>query len=95
MIKFTIELWPYGEDKGRTPLLLGDIWNDGTGTKTVGNYNYQLFESRGGAGMSVRRKPHGEGHIEGFYRSRGAAALVKAILDDFLEGRAPKVDLRG
>jgi hypothetical protein len=43
MIKITIEIWKQGNPLDKSLLGVIDIINDGTGTKTKGNYSYSLI----------------------------------------------------
>lgn len=44
MIKITIELYPHGRIEGKRRLGYAIIANDGSGTKSRGNYNIKLFK---------------------------------------------------
>ena len=46
MIKITVELWPLGSEKYKKEIASMKIWNDGTGTKSMGNYKYSVSLSR-------------------------------------------------
>lgn len=66
MLRITIELWPHGtQDKSRH-ILLGkmDLYNDGTGDVTTGNYAGRVFAK--GSDHHIVRK----GVIENFPRTR-------------------------
>jgi hypothetical protein len=43
MIRVTVELLPFGLERGRRTLATMDIANDGTGTQRVGNYRATLY----------------------------------------------------
>ena len=47
MIRITIELVPYGDESRRKIIGTGEIVNDGTGTKAIGNYRYWLSDGNG------------------------------------------------
>jgi hypothetical protein len=61
MIKITVEIVPFGIGE---PRKIGEakIWNDTTGTHTVGNYGYKLF--------GENKKLMKEGNIRGFKRKQ-------------------------
>jgi len=44
MIKVTVELCPFGSEKNKETLAEMKIWNDATGTKSIGNYCYKIFK---------------------------------------------------
>lgn len=44
MIKIILEMWPYGFKDAKRKICEGIIGNDGTGTKTKGNYNVKLLD---------------------------------------------------
>ena len=46
MLRITIELWPFGFETNKKTLSIMNIWNDGTGTKTSGNYKYKILKTR-------------------------------------------------
>lgn len=73
MIKITVELFPYGSETNKSVLGTAKIWNDATGTKTKGNYCFQLF----GKSRLLR-----EGEIKGFSRlSKNVWYLIKEMLE--------------
>jgi len=39
MIFISVEIWPYGDKDKRRTLATAAIANDGSGNKTIGNYN--------------------------------------------------------
>lgn len=64
MIKITVELWPKGSEHHKRHLGTAEIWNDGKGTATRGNYRVRL---------SKRGMPNATwktGVVEGFPRKR-------------------------
>lgn len=40
MLRVTVELIPYGREEDAQILQVLEIWNDGTGSSTVGNYEF-------------------------------------------------------
>jgi hypothetical protein len=77
MIRITVELWPFGREREKRTLATADIWNDGTGTPTLGHYGYDL---RGANGRTMRR-----GRIGAFKRKRFHVwTLVAGILAETL-----------
>lgn len=76
MIKVTVELYPFGNESRKRVLCTGKIWNDGTGSKTSGNYRYRLM-CVGGSRMWR------EGSVKGFPRKRKSVwwLLAKCLLD--------------
>ena len=64
MLRITIELVPWGiEDKKRT-IGIAEIYNDGTGTSTTGNYGVRVFK-RGSNGVIWKT-----GKVWGFPRKK-------------------------
>ena len=57
MIKITVELWPLGSEKHKKEIASMKIWNDGTGTKSMGNYKYQSNLSRTWKSGSIEKFP--------------------------------------
>lgn len=62
MIVVTIELWPHGDSKRKQLLGCGAIANDGSGSNSTGNYNFELSDRSGKLWKS--------GEIKGFPRKR-------------------------
>lgn len=58
MIKITIEIWPSGFQSHSRTLGSVEISNDGTGTKSIGNYNIK-FKSKNG---KILKRKRVEGH---------------------------------
>lgn len=78
MIRVTIELIPRGIVAHKSTLHVGEIWNDGSGTITTGNYGYRLLKKGRLKDQDYRR-----GRIEGFPRTRlGAWSLLHRCLQD-------------
>lgn len=46
MLVIKIELWPHGDESKKEDMGTAHIWNDGTGTRTSGNYGIKIFKSR-------------------------------------------------
>ncbi len=44
MLRITIELLPLGSEENKETIGLMNIWNDATGTKVWGNYQYKIFK---------------------------------------------------
>jgi hypothetical protein len=44
MIVVKIELWPYGNEAKKTEIGKMSIINDGTGSKSLGNYDVKVFK---------------------------------------------------
>lgn len=36
-------MWPLGDEKAKKEIASAKIWNDGTGTETIGNYKAEFF----------------------------------------------------
>ena len=62
MLRVTIELVPWGMESQKRTLATADIINDGSGTKSSGNYNFRLDDKAGRVWKS--------GRVEGFPRKR-------------------------
>ena len=62
MLRVTIELVPLGIEAMKRTIATANIWNDGTGTPTQGNYKYTLF--------GKRNRVLAEGEVKGFPRKR-------------------------
>jgi len=45
MLRVTVELIPYGLEQFKQHIGTAEIWNDGTGSKTTGNYKFRLSEN--------------------------------------------------
>lgn len=86
MIRVTIELLPFGLERGRKHLGTIDIANDGTGTAERGNYKVRLAGFRG---------PHSkwrEGAVRDFPRkSRGPYDLLLRALAATVGDRARRL----
>lgn len=74
MVKITAEMLPLGFDDGKYIISKIEIANDGTGSRTVGNYTYKLFDK---LGRVIKT-----GSVKGFHRRRDNVwKLLKLILD--------------
>jgi hypothetical protein len=62
MIVLKIEMWPRGEEARAYPLGSARIWNNATGTASIGNYGFKLFRKDG--------RQYKEGVITKFPRKR-------------------------
>ena len=77
MIIVDLKLWPLGFADEETLLGFIKIWNDGTGSKTKGNYCYTLVK---------KNKIKTEGRITSFPRKRkDAFNLLWLVLKDVYE----------
>ncbi len=84
MIKVTMELWPFGEEKYKTHLGTAIIGNDATGTVTSGNYNITLSKAGKGMEDAVWKR----GRVEGFKRKKKLAwDLLYLALRDIVGDR--------
>ena len=77
MLRVTVELLPYGYEKGKRELARMHIGNDGTGDWHTGNYNVVLF----GAGEHDKDEPIIETRVEGHDRTQNVWALLKKIFE--------------
>lgn len=77
MIRVTIELFPHGDETRKRTLGSADIWNDGSGDISTGNYGYRI---RGKDGRVFR-----VGTVTGFRRLSASAwqLLALALRDAF------------
>ncbi len=74
MVRITIEIVPYGSLENKRILGSVDIINDGTGTKTIGNYSVTAINGNG----KVFRKCK----IEGYRRKADSIwKLMKMVFD--------------
>jgi len=74
MILINLEMLPLGFQKGKRNLGTIQIWNNGTGTLSSGNYSYKI------------PKIKAEGQITGFPRKRkDVFALLHLVLKDIYE----------
>ena len=79
MLVIKIELWPGGYEREAKEIGRAYLWNDGTGTETVGNYKGKIL--RKGSQTKVWR----EGRVLNFPRKRLKAwDLLKRFLNDIL-----------
>ena len=74
MIRITIELFPHGLAKNKKILGYVDIINDGTGTKTIGNYSVTAISGNG----KVFRKRRIEGYCR---KAESIWKLMKMVFD--------------
>jgi hypothetical protein len=72
MLKITVALYPFGGEHSKKTLYEIRIGNDGTGTKEIGNYTYNIYNCTTEKAKS--------GTIKNFKRGEGALNLIKAIL---------------
>ncbi len=79
MLVINIQIWPKGDETKAKTIAMAKITNDGTGTKAMGNYTYQLWTEH-------RPLKHGKGRIHGFLRNRkNVWHLLFLILKECLE----------
>jgi len=79
MILINLEMLPHGFQKGKQNLGTIRIWNNGTGTLSLGNYNYKVTK-----GNKVKI----EGQITGFARKReDVFALLHLVLKDIYKSK--------
>ena len=46
MLRITIELVPFGVEENKKVIAVSEIWNDGTGTREIGNYQYNIWNDK-------------------------------------------------
>ena len=63
MIRVTIELVPFGLEPDKRLLGQFEVWNDGTGTRQVGNYAAE--DKITGDRFKIRHHPRGKGAWRG------------------------------
>lgn len=83
MIKVTIELLPLGF-KPAKDTWIAEIWNDATGTKSLGNYQFKIFEKN--SEKSIWRG----GSIKNFQRLRWSVWYLLYLCLDEIYGRDRK-----
>lgn len=82
MLRITIELYPYGLVARKRTLGIIDIANDGTGTKTRGNYMVRIQRGERKMGNWIK------GAIKDFPRkSKGAFDLLLLALISAVNGK--------
>lgn len=88
MIRVTVELVPHGSEAHKKTLAVMEIANDGTGDRTIGNYN---------ATMTAEYTEGRHGRVEGFSRNAQSVwSLVGAFLKLFGHTKhSPKRMLQG
>ena len=79
MIKVTVELWPHGDESRKLTIATADIWNDGSGSPSLGSYGYEL---RGASGQALRKGFIGEFKRQDFSVWWLVAACLKFAFDD-------------
>jgi hypothetical protein len=62
MIVIKVEMWPRGVESRKREIGSLRIANDGTGTREIGNYTYDL--------RGAKERTMGEGRVMGFARLR-------------------------
>jgi hypothetical protein len=82
MLRVTIDLCPGGDTEKARPIGLILIANDGTGTKSMGNYNVALAHEGRHFGKKGTYK---KGRVKGFYRQMSPYHLVLKALKACLE----------
>jgi hypothetical protein len=82
MLRITIELWPYGLEKNKKVIGVADVYNDGSGTVTTGNYGARIYKK--GSFTTIWKK----GETKGFPRRRlGPWDLLLRILINIVGDR--------
>lgn len=85
MLRVTIDLIPRGDESRKKTLATADIWNDGTGSVTTGNYGATLFVHQTADGKPKKWRT---AFVNGFPRiSRGPWDLLQLVLKDALKNR--------
>lgn len=80
MLRVTVELWPHGRADKKKTLAVMDIYNDGTGTDTRGNYKYRVYR-RPVIGRPLS-KPSREGAVTNYPRKAYPVwELVRRVLN--------------
>ena len=72
MLKITVALYPFGGEHSKETLYEIRIGNDGTGTKEIGNYTYNIYNCK------IEKAKLGS--LKNFKRDKGALQLLKEIL---------------
>lgn len=72
MIRVTVELVPFGDERFKKTIGILSISNDGTGDGQIGNYHARLEDDHN-AKVEVRVKEH--------HRRDGAWVLIAKVLD--------------
>lgn len=72
MLVIKIELWPHGIEANKQTIGLARIFNDGTGTRSVGNYVFEMFRrnAKVPTGESRPQSVLRRGTLKGFPRLR-------------------------
>lgn len=74
MIRIHADIVPYGLEELKTNISKIEIFNDLTGTKTVGNYGYKIFGRNG--------RIYKRGKVKGHKRANSVWKLLKLVLED-------------
>lgn len=81
MIRVTVELVPNGDVTQKRVIGAGSIWNDGSGTKCRGNYQYEIWSEEDPYNLL-------NGEIKGFQRLlKPAWDLVFQVVLDLIAHR--------
>jgi hypothetical protein len=85
MIVVKIELWPFGDESRAREIGRAEIWNDGSGSITTGNYHAKLLKSpKYATSKGVWKK----GRVENFPRLKlGPYDLLLQILESAIGKR--------
>lgn len=64
MIRITVELVKWGDERLKRPLGVAEIWNDASGTRTRGNYKFRIWQA------GTQKRLWKEGALKNFPRER-------------------------
>ncbi len=78
MLVIKIELWPRGYEENKVELHRAKLWNDATGTKSIGNYKAEFYGKDG--------RLYKKSELKGFKRlTTGAWKLLYLMLKNCFE----------
>lgn len=80
MIKITVELLPLGFRPAKHSWIM-KIWNDGSGTRGLGNYGFKIFEK------NSDKKIWKTGGVDNFQRLRWSVWYLLYLCLDQIYGR--------
>lgn len=81
MLRVIIELWPHGSFEHKRTLAVMDIFNDGSGTETRGNYGYRVYRKGTADGFVSRMPVSHSGRVTNYPRkSYPVWILLKRVL---------------
>ena len=64
MIRITVEMVKWGDERLKRPLGVAEIWNDASGTKARGNYKFRICQA------GKQKRLWKEGELKNFPRER-------------------------